>query len=300
MRKDEIPPLWPVFKKGCHLFIPLVVLIGMLIWGYTPMTSVIFAIGSLLIAANLRKETRMGLKTILEALEQGSKSAVLVSASLTCAGILMCTIGLTGVGLKFSSVVLQFSGGNILLALLLVAIASLFLGMELPITAAYITCAVLAVPALTTIGVPLIVAHMIVFWFSMDSSITPPVCISAYAASGISGGNPIRTGFAAWKMAKALYIIPIVFATTNMLTGSPMEIILISIPTMVGIAAFSITWEGFFIRKLNIYERILMGVSIVCCLYPHMMSYITGCGLFIVVTIIQTTVGRTAESKVAV
>ncbi len=300
MRKDEIPPLWPVFKKGCHLFIPLVVLIGMLIWGYTPMTSVIFAIGSLIVAANLRHETRMGIKTILEALEQGSKSAVLVSASLACAGILMCTIGLTGVGLKFSSVVLQFSGGNILLALLLVAIASLFLGMELPITAAYITCAVLAVPALTSIGVELIVAHMIVFWFSMDSSITPPVCISAYAASGISGGNPIRTGLAAWKMAKALYILPIVFATTKMLTGSPLEIILISIPTMIGIASFSITWEGFFIRKLNLLERLFTAAATISCLYPSMISYFIGSGLFLAVVVMQTTLKRSAQSEPAI
>jgi TRAP transporter 4TM/12TM fusion protein len=300
LRKEEIPPLWPVFKKGFHLFTPLIVLTGMLIWGYTPMTSVIYAIASLLIAANLRKESRMGIKTIIEALEQGSKSAVLVSASLACAGIIMCTIGLTGVGLKFSSIVLQFSGGNILLALVLVAIASLFLGMELPITAAYITCAVLAVPALTTMGVPLIVAHMIVFWFSMDSSITPPVCITAYAAAGISGGSPIRTGMAAWKMSKALYILPIVFATTNMLTGSPVEIILISIPTVVALASFSMAWEGFFLRKMNAVERVLLAVTTITCLYPHLIGYLIGGSLFIVVLVSQRFCGREERSEVAV
>jgi TRAP transporter 4TM/12TM fusion protein len=296
MAKEDIPPFWTTFLEGCHLFVPLVVLMGMLIWGYTPMTSVIYSMGALVVAANLRKSSRMGLKTVYDALQTGAVNAVLVTASLACAGILMCTIGLTGVGLKFSSIVLDFSGGNILLALGLVAFASLFLGMELPITAAYITCAVLAVPALKTLGVPLIAAHMIVFWFSMDSTITPPVCISAYAASGISGGHPLKTGFAAWKMAKALYILPVLFAFTAILTGSITEIILIAIPGCLGIFALTVAWEGFFMRQTMIHERLMMLAAMVLCLYPHAAANWIGVAVFSAVAVSQKLIKKNETS----
>jgi len=178
---------------------------------------------------------------------------------------------------------LQFSGGNILLALFLVAVASLFLGMELPITAAYITCAVLTVPALKTLGIPILAAHMIVFWFSMDSTITPPVCISAYAAAGISGGHPLKTGLAAWKMAKALYILPILFAYTNILTGSLAETLVIAVPGCLGIFALTVAWEGFFTRQTLWFERLFMVVAMLACWYPHRLSYVLGCVLFFLV-----------------
>ncbi|MGD8563572.1 MAG: TRAP transporter permease [Desulfarculaceae bacterium] len=299
MPSEEIPPFWPTFLEGCHLFVPLVVLMGMLIMGYTPMTSVIYAMGALVISANLRKSTRMGWRTVLEALQGGAVNAVLVTASLACAGILMCTIGLTGVGLKFSSIVLEFSGGNILLALALVAFASLFLGMELPITAAYITCAVLAVPALKSLGVPLLAAHMIVFWFSMDSTITPPVCISAYAASGISGGHPLKTGFASWKMAKALYILPVLFAYTAILTGSITEILMVAIPGCLGIFALTVAWEGFFMRSTMLFERLLMVAAMIACLYPYPAANWIGVAIFAAVTVSQKLLKREKAASVA-
>lgn len=298
LTKEEIPAIWPTFKKGCHLILPLVILMGMLIYGYTPMTSVIYAMGALVVVSGvvsiMRKEKtpRDFLNDMVGTLQGGAVNAVLVTASLACAGILMCTIGLTGVGLKFSSIVLKFSGGNILLALFLVAFASLFLGMELPITAAYITCAVLAVPALKTLGIPLLAAHMIVFWFSMDSTITPPVCISAYAACGISGGHPLKTGLASWKMAKALYILPILFAYTNILTGSLLEALTVAIPGCLGIFAMTIAWEGFFLRRTLLFERLLMVVAVFACWYPNPLSYLVGCGLFVSVVITQKLVHR--------
>jgi TRAP transporter 4TM/12TM fusion protein len=289
LSKEEVPPLWPTFKRGCHLMIPLVLLMGMMIMGYTPMTSVIYAMGTLVVVSGLVSFMRgeITLKkfvaNLFGALEKGAVNAVLVTASLACAGILMCTIGLTGVGLKFTSLVLQFSGGNILLALFLVAVASLFLGMELPITAAYITCAVLTVPALKALGISLLAAHMINFWFAMDSTITPPVCISAYAAAGISGGHPLKTGLAAWKMAKALYILPILFAYTDILTGSLAETLIIAVPGCLGIFALTVAWEGFLTRRTLWFERLLMLAAMLACWYPHKLSYAVGCALFFLV-----------------
>lgn len=289
LQKDEIPSIWDTFKEGCYLLLPLIVLMGMLIYGYTPMTSVVYAMASLVVVAGVVsvKQNDKTLKDFFDelfgALQSGATNAVLVTASLACAGILMCCLGLTGVGLKFSSIVMKFSGGNLLLALFLVAIASLFLGMELPVTAAYITCAVLAVPALKIMGVPMIAAHMIVFWLSMDSAITPPVCISAYAACGISGGHPLKTGFAAWKLAKALYILPILFAYTNILTGTLLEAIIIAIPACFGLFALTVTWEGYLFKPTTKLERLLLAIAIFFCLYPHTVSYLIGIAIVLLV-----------------
>ena len=285
--KEDIPKLWPILKQGFHFLIPLVVMISVLIKGYTPMMSAISAIVTMVASSYLKKETRMGVKDIYDALGNGAINAVLVSASLTCAGIIMCAMGLTGIGLKFSAVVLKVSGGNIAVALFLVAFASLFLGMELPITAAYITCAVLAVPALKVIGIPLITAHMIVFWFSMDSTITPPVCISAYAAAGISGGHPLKTGLAAWKMAKGLYIMPVLMAYTKLVDGTLIEVLIVAVPGLLGILCFNIVWEGFFIRRLYLFERIILVVAIALLFYPRIYSYIVGTAIFTFVALNQ-------------
>lgn len=290
--KKEIPRAWPIIRRGFHYLIPLFVLIAALLMGYTPMMAAIFAIVTMVGSSYLRRDTRMSIGEILDALGNGAFNAILVSASLTCAGIIMCVIGLTGVGLKFSAIVLKVSGGNLGAALFLVALASLFLGMELPITAAYIMCAVLAVPALKTIGLPLITAHMVVFWFSMDSTITPPVCISAYAASGIAGGHPFKTGIAAWKMAKGLYIIPALMAYTKLLTGTITEVLIVAIPALLGILSFNIVWEGFFIRRTYPLERLVLVFAIGFLFYAHIYSYIIGMVIFGAVMLAQKFIGR--------
>jgi TRAP transporter 4TM/12TM fusion protein len=290
--KDELPKIWPILKDGFHFLIPLFVLIAALVHGYTPMMSAIYAIVTMVGSSYLRKKTRMSLRAILDALGTGAINAVLVSASLTCAGIIMCVIGLTGIGLKFSAIVLKVSGGNIGVALFLVALASLFLGMELPITAAYIMCAVLAVPALKTLGIPLLTAHMIVFWFSMDSTVTPPVCISAYAAAGIAGGHPMKTGLSAWKMAKGLYIIPVLMAYTKLLTGNIVEILTVAIPALLGILSFNIVWEGFFMRKTYLFERCMLLCAMALLFYAHIYSYISGMAIFAAIVLTQRFMGR--------
>jgi TRAP-type uncharacterized transport system fused permease subunit len=129
-------------------------------------------------------------------------------------GIIVGTISLTGIGLKFSDIIISLANGNLLAAILLVGLASLVLGMGVPVTAAYLITAVLAVPPLMEMGVVLIAAHMIVYWFSQDSNITPPVCVAAYAGAAIAGSDPWKTGWTAFKFAKLLYVMPILFAFT--------------------------------------------------------------------------------------
>jgi len=161
-----------------------------------------------------RKNTAMGLAEIWASIQTGARNTLIIGATLGVIGIIVGTISLTGIGLKFSEIIISLAGGNLLAAILLVGVASLVLGMGVPVTAAYLITAVLAVPPLTEMGVVLIAAHMIVYWFSQDSNITPPVCVAAYAGAAIAGSDPWKTGWTAFKFAKLLYIMPILFAFT--------------------------------------------------------------------------------------
>ena len=160
---------------------------------------------------------------MLEALEKGARGAVVVSVACAAAGIIVGVVTLTGLGLKFSGLVLDLSMGIEVLAILLIGLASLVLGLGLPVTASYIVLVILAGPALEEMGVPTLVAHMIVFWYSQDANVTPPVSLASFAGAGIAGADPMRTAFVSWKLAKGLYIIPIVMAYRPLLLNGPAQ-----------------------------------------------------------------------------
>jgi len=169
----------------------------------------------------VRKNIAMDLKGIWEAIQTGAKNTLIIGATLGVIGIIVGTISLTGIGLKFSDIIISLAGGNLLPAIFLVALASLVLGMGVPVTAAYLITAVLAVPPLMEMGVPALAAHMIVYWFSQDSNITPPVCVAAYAGAAIAGSDPWKTGWTSFKFAKLLYVMPILFAFTPQILFQP-------------------------------------------------------------------------------
>jgi TRAP-type uncharacterized transport system fused permease subunit len=185
-----------------------------MIMGRSPGYSAFWATISCVVISWVRKETRMGPKEIWEAILTGARNTLIIGATLGVIGIIVGTISLTGIGLKFSDIIISLANGNLLLAMGLVAIASLILGMGVPVTAAYLITAVLAVPPLAEMGVVVIAAHMIVYWFSQDSNITPPVCVAAYAGAAIAGSDPWKTGWTAFKFAKLLYVVPLLFAFT--------------------------------------------------------------------------------------
>jgi TRAP-type uncharacterized transport system fused permease subunit len=178
-------------------------------------------------------------------------------------------------GLKFSSLVLELSYGIKVLAILLIGAASLVLGKGLPVTASYIVLATLAGPALLDMGVPLMVSHMIVFWYSQDANVTPPVSLASFAGAGVAGANPMRTAFTSWKLAKGLYIIPIVMAYRPMLGMGPAyellhwQVGLTMVTTLMGLIAFASAIERFFIRKATWTETILFWVAAAGLFWPQ-------------------------------
>ncbi|MDT8440742.1 MAG: TRAP transporter fused permease subunit [Desulfuromonadales bacterium] len=213
--EDEEFPHWKaVLKKEWYFSLPLVIITILMILGKSPGFAAFWATISCIGVSWLRKETRMGPKEIWEAIQTGARNTLIIGATLGVIGIIVGTISLTGIGLKFSDIIISLADGNLLLAIILVALASLVLGMGVPVTAAYLITAVLAVPPLMEMGVPILCAHMIVYWLSQDSNITPPVCVAAYAGAAIAGSDPWKTGWTAFKFAKLLYVMPILFAFT--------------------------------------------------------------------------------------
>ena len=243
-----------------------------------------------------------GAVRFVEALEIGARNALPVSVACAVAGIVVGIVGLTGLGLKFSSLMLSFSGGNIVVALILVMVASLVLGMGLPVTASYIVLIVLTGPALTQdFGIPLIIAHLLVFWYSQDSNVTPPVALAAFAGAGIARSNPMRTGVEAWKFAKGLYLIPLFMVfNPEIIMGGPVLLVAWNVLTaFAALGAFAAALEGYLFTHMAWYSRLLATAGMVAIFWPSHVVEIAGFAAILVVLAINFGRSRIAASPSA-
>ncbi len=214
IQDEEFPHWMSVLKSGWYFALPLVIITILMLMGRSPGYAAFWATISCVAVSWINKETRMGPKEIWEAIQTGARNTLLIGATVGVIGVIVGVISLTGMGLKFSDLIIALAGNSLLLAIILIALASLVLGMGVPVTASYLIVAVLAVPALGAFGVAAIAAHQIVYWLSQDSNITPPVCVAAYAGAAIAGSDPWKTGWTAFKFAKMLYVMPLLFAFT--------------------------------------------------------------------------------------
>ncbi|PIX19206.1 MAG: permease, partial [Deltaproteobacteria bacterium CG_4_8_14_3_um_filter_51_11] len=300
--KENLPKAFKVIREGLPFLVPVGILIYVLVSNYSPMMAGFVAVISTVFASLIARVIKLlvhsdgGLREsiaspyfivkqardILDALERGAKNAIMVSVACAAAGIIVGMVTLTGMGLKFSSMVLDLSLGIELLALLLIAVASLVLGMGLPVTASYIVLATLTGPALLDMGVPLMVSHMIVFWYSQDSNVTPPVSLASFAAAGVAGANPMKTALTSWKLAKGLYIIPIVMAYRPLLGVGEnfeinhLEVYLTAAATTLGLVAFAAALERYFFRKATWFETLLFVAAALGLFWPSYWTDIAG------------------------
>lgn len=205
-----LPPVGRLLRR-LDLMAPLVVIIGLLLSGRSPANAALFGIAMALLLSFLRRDTRMSPRELARLFENGARAALPVIAACATAGIVAGTVTTTGLGGKLAGGILDLSFGNFFLVLLLTALACLLLGMGLPTTANYVVTATVAAPILMQFDVPLIAAHMFVFYFGVVADITPPVCLAAYAGAGLAGANPMRTGVTALKLAIAAFIVPFMF-----------------------------------------------------------------------------------------
>ncbi len=269
LEDDEIPYLKDALKRRGHLLIPLVFLIGALVIGYSVGKSVVISTLMVVVVSFFKKETRLTLPKIINAMRKGVINSIPIAVACAAAGIITGVISLTGIGLRLSSVLIGFSGGNKYLMLLLTMLASIVLGMGLPTSAAYAILSVLTVPALTKIGIPALSAHYFIFFFGCISTITPPVALSAYAGAGIAQADPMKTGWNAFSMGFIGYIVPFlaVFSPAIMLAGSWYEVIICAITDFSAVFALTYAWKGWLRGPLTVIERILLIVTAVANLY---------------------------------
>lgn len=286
--KDQLPKAWEVIKENLHFLFPIVVLISALMSHVSPMRAGFLAVVSTYMASFVRKKSRIGFRQLLETLEVGAKNAVMVSVACAAAGIIVGMVSLTGLGLQFSHLVIDLSMGIKVLAILLIGVASLVLGMGLPVTASYIVLVILAGPALQDLGVPIVVAHMIVFWYSQDSNVTPPVSLASFAAAGVAGANPMRTAFTSWKLAKGIYIIPIIMAYRPLLmNGSTTDVLVTMLATLIGLIAFAACLDRYFLDHATWFEVLLLFCAAACLFWPGGWFDLVGLILFVAVVLKQ-------------
>ncbi|MDX2454084.1 TRAP transporter fused permease subunit [Desulfosarcina sp.] len=247
--KSELSAM-TIFKKEWYYTLPLVVITIFMLYGYSPGYSAILGLISCIAVSYVTKETWIGPKQFLEAARSGAESSLKIGATVGVIGIIIGVLTYSGLVLTFADIVIELAGGSLLMTILLIALASLVLGMGVPVTAAYLITAVVAVPALTHLGVNQLASHMIVYWLSQDSNITPPVCIAAFAGATIAGANMWKTAFSAFKFAKFLYLGPLLFGYVPgfSLDGTSTDIIKAFIFIMIGTWAYSYMLSGIWLK----------------------------------------------------
>jgi len=285
--EDSNIKILPILREGFHFIIPLSTLVGLLIYGFTPTYSAGIAIVTIIFASYLTKNKRMGIKEILGALALGAQNMVVTGVLLIAVGVIVGIINISGVGITFSQLIMEWSGNSLFIAIVLIALASLVLGMGLPVTASYVVLSVLSAPALVglmlspemaalvnagieipEVAMYLLSAHLIIFWLSQDSNLTPPVCLAAFAAAAIAKTPPMKTGLVSWKVGKGMYIIPMLFAFTPLITGDWFERVEVFCFALMGIMSFSIVMEGFWDHKMMILERVMFAFAAILLLTP--------------------------------
>jgi TRAP transporter 4TM/12TM fusion protein len=294
--------LWPMLRERGFHFTSLVAIVVFMLLGFSPIIAVFWAI---LLAAGLsflRKDTALGFvprsglplhrTRMAAALQAGSVSVLAVAATCAAAGIIVGVVTLTGLGLKFSSIVIQFAHGNLMLTAIFTALVVWVVGLAVPVTASYIICAVIAAPALMKLGVPDFAAHMFVFYYAVLSEVSPPTALSPFAAAAITGGDPYRTTLLTWKYTLPAFLVPFAFVLDPagvglLLEGKVLDIVHVTTTAFLGIAALACGVQGWMFRRTTRLERIMLVAAGLLLVYPAPAADWAGLGLVVAAVILQ-------------
>jgi len=288
--RAELPNLRLIVKRKWYLFIPIFVLLYILLSGSSVIKAAFWSIITTMLIGIINKNShKMTPRLLMSAFNDASFTAIQVSVACACAGIIIGAIQISGLGNRFSGAVIEASGGNLWIALVYVMIASLILGMGMTSTAVYITLASVVIPSLVKFGVYPIGAHLFAFYYGVISVITPPVALAAYAAAGLAGSNPNKTGYQAFKIAGAAYILPFLFVyrPEMLMIGNYFSIIRCIFCLIFGVITLSSALEGWFFREVNYLERFLLVVNGILFLKADVYSNVGGILLFLLIIIIQ-------------
>jgi TRAP transporter 4TM/12TM fusion protein len=273
--------LWQMTRRYGFHFLSLISIIIFMLWGYSPTLSVFWSTVLTYVLSFLTRETAITPKKLVRTLSDGSTSVLTAATTCATAGIIVGVVTLTGLGLKFSSIVIDYAGGSLLLTAIYTALIVWIVGLAVPVTASYIICAVIAAPAMIKLGVPDVAAHMFIFYYSVLSEVSPPTALSPFAAAAITGGDPYKTTLQAWKYTLPAFLVPFVFVLDpegiGLLLkipkdGSWIDIVLITIKTALGLAALAAAAQGWALRRTTIAERALLVLAGLFLVFPSLLE----------------------------
>ena len=292
---------WTLAKRYWFHFLSLVSIVAFMLIGFSPTLSVFWATVTAFFVSFFRRETAMTPRRFVQAMEGGTTGVLTVAATCAAAGIIVGVVTLTGLGLKFSSIVLAYAGGSLALTALYTALIVWIVGLAVPVTASYIICAVITAPALITLGVPDFAAHMFIFYYALLSEVSPPTALSPFAASAITGGDPYKTTMQAWKYTMPAFVVPFFFVLDPLGAG-----LLLNLPKgsswvdagwlivlgFLAIAALACGLQGWMLRKTNLLERGLLIVGGFLVILPINSLDLVGVGCMVVALVMQVLRGR--------
>jgi len=288
----QVESLWGLTCKYGYHFISLITIVGFMVIGYTPIWAVFWSTVIAFAVSFLRSESALYPKKLVRALESGSRGVLSVAATCACAGIIVGVVTLTGLGLKFSDIIIELAGGNLPLTLVATAVVVWVIGLAVPVTASYIIAAVMTAPALIKLGVPDFAAHMFIFYYAVLSEVSPPTALSPFAAAAITGGNPYKTTMMAWKYTLPAFLVPFNFTLHPdgiglLLKGSPANMVTTFVTAIFGIAALAGGVDGWLFKKTTLLERLILIAAGLILVYPSSLGDLLGIGLFAVVVVSQ-------------
>jgi len=280
--------LWQLTRRYGFHFISLVSIVIFMLWGYSPTLSVFWSTVLTFGLSFLTRETAITPTKLVRTLSDGSISVLTAATTCATAGIIVGVVTLTGLGLKFSSIVIGYAGGSLLLTAIYTALIVWIIGLAVPVTASYIICAVIAAPAMIKLGVPDFAAHMFIFYYAVLSEVSPPTALSPFAAAAITGGDPYKTTLQAWKYTLPAFLVPFVFVLDPQgiglllklpKDGSWVDIVLITGKTALGLAALASAAQGWALRKTTTPERLLLVLAGLFLVFPSLLEALMEAGI---------------------
>ena len=284
--------VWSLTRKYGYHFISLVAIVGFMMWGYTAILSVAYAILLAVALSYLRRDTALTPARLWRMLEKGSTGVLSVASTCATAGIIVGVVTLTGLGLKFSLIILTLAGNNVFLTILYTALALWVLGLAVPVTASYIIAAVITAPAMIKLGIPEYAAHMFIFYYAVLSEVSPPTALAPFAAAAITGGNPYKTTMMAWKYTAPAFLVPFMFTLHPngiglLLRGEWTNIVWTALTALLGLTALAAGLTGWLLRRTNYLERALLIAAGLILVYPRLLQDVIGLGLFGIAFLMQ-------------
>jgi len=290
MNKSELPVFSKVFKDGAFLLLAPLSIVYMLLAGYSPIKASVTAVLIVIITSSFRKSTRLTLTSFLRALDLGARGSLSVIAACAVAGLIVGTVTLTGLGLKFADFIIVLSRGQLYPALILTMVASIIMGMGMPTTALYIILGSMVAPALVKMNVPIVAAHLFIFYFGCMASVTPPVALSSYLAAAIAKADSVKTALQGLKLSSSAFILPFIFALSPRILLLDTTIGAATVATVtatIGVVALSACLEGYLIGSLSLPLRLVSGVAAILLIDPGLIGDLFGLVLLSTILLYQ-------------